>query len=37
MVGRLIQNNPFCLSKADKLFFNHANTKKKRKNNSRIF
>ena len=28
MVGRLIQNNPFCLSKVDKLFFNYTNTKK---------
>ena len=24
MVGRLIQNNPFCLSKIDKLFFNYS-------------
>ena len=23
MLGRLVQNNPFCLSKVDKLFFNH--------------
>ena len=23
MVGRLVQNNPFCLSQVDKLFFNH--------------
>ena len=28
MVGRLIQNNPFCLSEVDKLFFNHTNTTK---------
>tara|TARA_Y100001968_G_C18729960_1_gene424029 strand:- start:159 stop:494 length:336 start_codon:yes stop_codon:yes gene_type:complete len=25
MVGRLIQNNPFCLSEVDKLFFNKHN------------
>ena len=23
MLGRLIQNNPFCLSKVDKLFYNY--------------
>ena len=28
MVGRLIQNNPFCLSNVDKLFFNHPSAKK---------
>ena len=27
MVGRLIQNNPFCLSKIDKLFFNYSEKK----------
>ena len=27
MVGRLVQNNPFCLSKVDKLFFNHTDCK----------
>ncbi|MFL2509811.1 MAG: tRNA dihydrouridine(20/20a) synthase DusA [Alphaproteobacteria bacterium] len=27
MVGRLIQNNPFCLSKIDKMFFNHSEKK----------
>ena len=25
MLGRLIQNNPFCLKDVDKLFYNHAN------------
>ncbi len=25
MVGRLIQNNPFCLKEVDKLFYNHSN------------
>ena len=27
MLGRLIQNNPFCLSRIDKLFFNHSEKK----------
>ena len=27
MVGRLIQNNPFCLSKIDKIFFNYPEKK----------
>ena len=27
MVGRLIQNNPFCLSKIDKIFFNYSEKK----------
>ncbi len=27
MVGRLIQNNPFCLSKVDKIFFNYSEKK----------
>ena len=27
MLGRLIQNNPFCLSKVDKMFFNLNNSK----------
>jgi len=31
MLGRLIQNNPFCLSKVDKLFFNLKSEKKMNK------
>jgi len=31
MLGRLIQNNPFCLSKVDKLFFNLKSEKKHNK------
>ena len=27
MVGRLVQNNPFCLSKVDKIFFNYSENK----------